>query len=225
VLEAGAADINDVLPCPAEVTVGTRTIPNDDHFALGDVPLHTAFAKSCNTTFAKLAGGLGADALSNAAGQLGLNADFVVPGFDTELGGVKSAGSTTQRVEDGIGQGTVQASPIGVALMTATVASGKALTPKLWRDLRTEVTAGYQPPPRAVLEKVRTMMREAVTGGTAKALAGRGNVFGKTGTAQFDAQHSHGWFTGYRGDLAFAVLVEGGGSSAPAINIAGRFLG
>ncbi len=71
--------------------------------------------------------------------------------------------------------------------MTATVASGKALTPKLWRDLKTKVTAGYQPPPRAVLEKVRTMMREAVTGGTAKALAGRGNVFGKTGTAQ----HSH----------------------------------
>jgi hypothetical protein len=71
VLEAGAADINDVLPCPGEVTVGTRTIPNDDHFALGDVPLHTAFARSCNTTFAQLAGGLGAAALSDAASQLG----------------------------------------------------------------------------------------------------------------------------------------------------------
>jgi hypothetical protein len=225
VLAAGAADVDTVLPCPGEITVGSRTIPNDDHFALGDVPMHTAFARSCNTTFAKLAGGLGPDALSTAAGTLGLNADFVVPGFDTEAGGAKPAASTTQRVEDGIGQGTVQASPFGVVLMSATVASGRAVTPRLWRDLKTEVSAGYQPPPRAVLDKIRTMMREVVTAGTARTLAARGAVFGKTGTAQFgDAQHAHGWFTGYRGDLALAVLVESGESSGPALAIADKFL-
>ena len=39
-------------------------------------------------------------------------------------------------------------------------------------------------------------------------------VYGKTGTAQYGNgpnPPSHGWFIGYRGDLAFVVLVEGGG--------------
>lgn len=224
-LQAGAADIDTVLACPGRARIGTRSIPNDDEFELGDVPLRTAFAKSCNTTFAKLAADLPPDALSNAAGQLGLNADFVIPGVITEAGKVVPADGVPQRVENGIGQGTVQASPFGVALMTATVASGKAVTPRLWRDMETTVDAGYRPPPRAVLDKVRTMMREVVTVGTAKTLAGRGAVFGKTGTAQVgNGEHAHGWFTGYRGDLAFAVLVEEGESSGPALSVSGVFL-
>ncbi|HEV2784644.1 MAG TPA: penicillin-binding transpeptidase domain-containing protein [Actinophytocola sp.] len=224
-LEAGAATIDTVLPCPGTAAIGPRTIPNDNRFELGDVPLRTAFARSCNTTFARLAADLPDDALSNAATQLGLNADFVVPGITTEAGSVKPAGSVAQRVENGIGQGTVQASPFGVALMTATVASGRALTPRLWRDVETTVSAGYRAPPRAVLDGVRTMMRAVVTGGTARALAGRGAVFGKTGTAQVgDGSTTHGWFTGYRGDLAFAVLVEGAESSGAAVTVSGAFL-
>lgn len=37
---------------------------------------------------------------------------------------------------------------------------------------------------------------------------------GKTGTAEIggpDPNRTHAWFIGYRGNLAFAVLVEGGG--------------
>ena len=70
------------------------------------------------------------------------------------------------------------------------------------------------------------MMRAVVTEGTATRLAGLGEVFGKTGTAEYtDDGRAHGWFVGYRGDLAFAVLVVDGGSSAPAVEIAARFLG
>ena len=47
----------------------------------------------------------------------------------------------------------------------------------------------------------------------------------KTGTAQFgDGSRSHGWFVGYRGDLAFAVLLTDAGSSKPAVQAAHRFL-
>ncbi|WP_342768948.1 penicillin-binding transpeptidase domain-containing protein [Prauserella flavalba] len=110
--------------------------------------------------------------------------------------------------------------------MTATVASGRAVTPQLWRDLGTTVVTGYEPPPAAVLADVRGMMREAVTGGTATALAGLGDVRGKTGTAQLaDPAQAHGWFAGYRGDVAFAVLVERAGSAGPAVRAAGTFLG
>ncbi len=39
-------------------------------------------------------------------------------------------------------------------------------------------------------------------------------TFGKTGTAEFGSDNppkTHAWFIGYRGNLAFAVIVEGGG--------------
>jgi cell division protein FtsI/penicillin-binding protein 2 len=64
-----------------------------------------------------------------------------------------------------------------------------------------------------------------VTDGTATALAGLGDVRGKTGTAQFgDGSHSHGWFAGYRGDLAFAVLITDSGGSGVAVQATARFL-
>jgi cell division protein FtsI/penicillin-binding protein 2 len=83
-----------------------------------------------------------------------------------------------------------------------------------------------------VLDQLRPMMRQVALTGTARALAGFRAVYGKTGTAEFgDATppEAHGWFMGYqlggpRGDLAFAVLVEGGQSSSKAVAVTARFL-
>jgi cell division protein FtsI/penicillin-binding protein 2 len=76
-----------------------------------------------------------------------------------------------------------------------------------------------------VLDALRGMMREVVTAGTATALRGFAGVRGKTGTAQFgDGTQAHGWFVGYSGDIAFAVLLVGAGSSKPAVEAADRFL-
>ncbi|SFB38555.1 NTF2-like N-terminal transpeptidase domain-containing protein [Amycolatopsis marina] len=224
-LSSGNVSADTVLDCPGTATIGTRTIPNDGEFALGRVPLHTAFAKSCNTTFGALATKLPADGLSRAAGQLGLNADFAIPGISTELGRADPAADPVLRLEEGIGQGELQASPFGLAVMVATVAGGEAVTPALWRDLETTVNSAYQAPPESVLAPVRGMMREVVTGGTATALSGRGTVLGKTGTAQFsDGSQAHGWFAGYRDDVAFAVLTARAGTSDPAVAVSGRFL-
>lgn len=225
VLAAGAANPGTVLPCPGEATIGTRTIRNDG-FALGDVTLGTAFARSCNTTFAALAADLPGNSLPAAAARFGFAADFTIPGITTQTGRVEPAGSTPEQVENSIGQGTVRASPFGLALMAATVARGGAVVPSLYSDLETEVTRGYRGPPAGAVSALRTMMRAVVTSGTATSLGRYGAVAGKTGTAQYgDGAASHGWFAGYRGDLAFAVLVEGAGESGPAVATVGRFLG
>ncbi|HEX6355193.1 penicillin-binding transpeptidase domain-containing protein, partial [Actinophytocola sp.] len=226
IVGARTADVDTVVSCPGEALIGQRTVHNNDGFALGDVPLRTAFAESCNTTFAMQAAELPLDALPRAADQLGLGADFDIPGITTETGGVPVAANTTEQAENSYGQGKVEVSCFGLALTSATVSAGAAVTPRLWRDIPTTEVVGYTAPPAAVIRSLRTMMREVVRSGTADALAGHGTVFGKTGTAQVgDGNQAHGWFTGYRGDLAFATLVQYGSSSAPAVTVTGTFLG
>jgi transpeptidase family protein/MecA-like transpeptidase family protein len=224
-VESGVADVDTVVPCPGSTRVDQRTIDNAG-FDLPDGPLRRAFAMSCNTTFAMEGAKLPPTALGDAADQFGLGADFTIPGIDTELGGVPDPVNGAEQVEDSIGQGRVQVSCLGLALMTATVAAGRAITPRLWHDQPTTVDVGYQAPPANVIRSLRTMMRDVVTSGRAKGLAGYGQVFGKTGTAEVGGGGpAHGWFAGYRGDTAFAVLVEGGDTSAVAVEVSGRFLG
>jgi hypothetical protein len=124
--EAGIATEDSQLACPLRARIGDRTIENEG-FDLGTTTLHHAFARSCNTTFAALASRLPADGLARAADQYGLNADFEIPGLDTQTGKVVPAAGPTEQVEDGIGQGTVLVSPFGEALMAATVAATDAM--------------------------------------------------------------------------------------------------
>lgn len=229
-LEQSGVTANTVLECPGTAQIGQRTISNAG-FEKPPIPLHSAFAFSCNTTFGKLASDLAPDGLQKAADQYGLNADFDIPGIATETGRVDPDGTKTEQVEDGIGQGTVQVSPFGAALMAATVAAGKAVTPKLWHGtdtaMATAVKTKYSGPPAAVVGALRPMMREVVTGGTATALKGSGAVSGKTGTAQTsdsDPSKANGWFVGFRGDVAFAVLMEGANTSSLALPVTADFL-
>ena len=69
-----------------------------------------------------------------------------------------------------------------------------------------------------MLDGLRPMMQLVVTNGTAKDINGHGDVRGKTGEAEFEGG-SHSWFAGYRGDMAFAALIVGGGSSEYAVRM------
>ena len=224
IAEDGVA-LDTPFACPGTLVIGGRPVPNIDRFDLGTVPLRTAFARSCNTTFAQIGAQLAPDALPTAALTLGLGADFAVPALTTVTGSVPVADAEVQRAENGFGQGQVLASPFGMALVAATVARGAPVVPRLIAGAATEALVPATAPDPAVLEVVRPMMRAVVTEGSATALAGLGEVYGKTGTAEFTNDgRAHGWFVGYRGDVAFAVLAVDGGSSAPAVEAAARFL-
>ncbi|NMD60198.1 UNVERIFIED_ORG: MecA-like transpeptidase family protein [Nocardia globerula] len=223
-LQAGVATPDTILPCPGTENVEGRQIPNDDEFDLGSVPLHTAFAHSCNTTMARLAVGLPADALHNAGLQFGLGVDYVTPGLTTVTGNVPDANTPAERVESAIGQGTVTATPFGMALVAASIAHGETPTPMLVKGQPGVADQTAAPTPAVVTEQLRTMMRETVTGGTATTLADIDGLLGKTGTAEVDGGPAHGWFVGIKGDLAFVVFIAGADSSAPAVQVAGTFL-
>jgi cell division protein FtsI/penicillin-binding protein 2 len=116
-----------------------------------------------------------------------------------------------------------------MALISAQVAKGGPVVPSL---IAGGPAAGPAPagPPAAVLPALRDMMRAVVTEGTATALRDvpGGAVSGKTGTAEYGTDvppRSHAWFTGFQGDLAFAVFVQDGQSSGTtAVPVARAFL-
>lgn len=224
-LQAGQVTPDSIVGCPGTENIEGRQIPNDDNFELGDVPLHTAFARSCNTTMGRLAVNLPPDGLTRAAAQLGLGIDYVAPGMTTVTGSVPVADTSALRVEEGIGQGKVTASPFGMALVAATLARGSVPPPTIVEGEPGVADRTPDPLPPMVDEQVQAMMRETITDGTATQLQDIPGMLGKTGTAEYiDDQHAHGWFVGIKGDLALAVFVSDAGSSAPAVDAAGRFL-
>nr|WP_239003844.1 penicillin-binding transpeptidase domain-containing protein [Nocardia panacis] len=217
-MAAGLATPDTVVPCPSRIVIGERTIPNYNDFAVGDVPMATAYERSCNTAFAKLASELAPDALPEAAARLGVVQNYSIDGLPTASGSVPQAAELTQRTEDGIGQGRVLVSPFGMALMAATVARGATPVPYLIAGRPTTVDGARPELAPQVVAGLRAMMRKVVTGGTAERIADQGEVFGKTGEAEVDGG-SHSWFVGYRGDLAFAALLVKGGSSDRAVAV------
>ncbi|MFI7429725.1 penicillin-binding transpeptidase domain-containing protein [Micromonospora sp. NPDC049836] len=228
-LDRGAVTPETTVRCPKTFEVDGRSFKNSDNFALGDVPFRTDFAKSCNTAFTALAPKLGPDGLAQAGRALGLESEWDL-GVDVFTGKVSANGSPTEQAAAAIGQGTTVVSPLAMAGATAAVARGHWEQPKLLLD-----PAPTKPAPAGAALKadsvaaLKTMMRAVVTSGTASALKDVPGqpVYGKTGTAEYDNNpaHTHAWFVGWQGDVAFAVFVEQGGSStASAVPIAERFL-
>jgi cell division protein FtsI/penicillin-binding protein 2 len=229
-LTAGKVTPGSRVPCPGTTTVEGRQFENENKFDLGTVTLTEAFAQSCNTTFIQQAMGLPDDALAKAAASYGVGQDWKLP-VGMYSGTVPSDATGTTKAADAIGQGQVLMSPAQLALVAAGIASGKPAAPV---EVTGAAAAGPAPngPPARVLDQLRPMMRQVALTGTARALAGFRAVYGKTGTAEFGnatPPQAHGWFMGYQlggpqGDLAFAVLVEGGNTSTTAVDVTHAFL-
>jgi cell division protein FtsI/penicillin-binding protein 2 len=217
-IDRDMATPNTLLGCPGLMDIGHRTIPNYGGFDLGTVPMSRAFASSCNTTFAELASRMPPRGLTMAAAQYGIGPDYQIEGINTVSGSVPPTVNLAERTEDGFGQGKVLVSPFGMAMAAATVAAGKTPVPQLIEGRPAVVTGDRTEITPKMLEGLRPMMRLVVTNGTAKDLDGSGDVRGKTGEAEFNGG-SHAWFAGYRGDMAFAALIVGGGSSEYAVRM------
>ncbi|HET9894755.1 MAG TPA: penicillin-binding transpeptidase domain-containing protein [Streptosporangiaceae bacterium] len=223
---------NSSVQCPSKVTIDGRTFHNDDNEHLGTINLQTAFAVSCNSTFAELATQrLTGPSLAAMARTFGYNA---VPrlGIPATLGRFSTPHTSVDLAADAFGQGTDLVNPLSQATEAAAADSG------VWRPPLLVVN----PAPRqkvkphklspAIIAALQPMMQAVVTSGTASHVGFPPGVYGKTGTAEFGTgphPKSHGWFIGYYKDVAFAVLVEGGGfgagSAGPVANAFLRKLG
>jgi cell division protein FtsI/penicillin-binding protein 2 len=212
--------------CPASITVDGKPLTTFD--GTPDPVVHTlsdAFAHSCNTAFAALGLGLPPSSSRRAAAQLGL-------GMRPHLGRAAFAGvvakprTAFERAELASDGGATVVSPLAMAIVAATVDSGRLHAPRL--SARTPSRASGRLG-HAVLTGLRSMMVAAVTNGTASGQGLPVGTHAKTGTAEFtdaaEPRTLYAWMVGYRGDVAFAVLVVGGtlGGSV-AGPVAARFL-
>lgn len=217
------------MECPKTADVGGWPFRNAGDTAHGTQSVTQAFATSCNTALVQeVAHRLDAVSLASTAEDYGFNSalDIGVPTFSPVF---PAPDSTTLLAAMSIGQGPMLTSPLHMATVPAAVADGS------WRSpvLVTGPALPDRPDPTPIgnAERLRPLMRAAVTEGTAKSVGFTGQVHGKTGTAEYgeyredEELDAHGWFVGYEGDVAFAVLVEdgesGSGSAAP---LAKKFL-
>jgi cell division protein FtsI/penicillin-binding protein 2 len=214
-------------PCPVSLTVDGEKFRNFEGEASGNIDLAEAFKISCNNAFIGLADQLPANALAQAAALYGFNVrwSLPVPTFD---GSYPKPSDLADRAASAIGQGSVVASPLQMASVAAAVASGQWHAPVLTTTpaVATRTAPALDP---GVLATLRGFMASVETpGGTAANAGLPSGVFGKTGTAEFGSGTpplTHAWFVGYRNNLAFAVIVEGGGvGGTVAAPIAARFL-
>jgi len=214
--------------CPATITVDGETFHNFEGEARPSLTLEQAFAESCNAAFIGLAGALPDASFAPTAAQFGIGATYSM-GVTAFGGAVPTPDSDAQRAATAIGQAQVLVSPLAMATAAAAVASGRLHLPRLVVG-----TADDRAPVRAldptVVSDLRTMMAAVVDSpqGTAAGAGLPAGTFGKTGTAEFGTfvpLQTHAWFIGYRGDLAFAVLVVGGGiGGSVAAPLAAKFL-
>ncbi|WP_204073357.1 penicillin-binding transpeptidase domain-containing protein [Planotetraspora phitsanulokensis] len=216
-----------VVDCPAAYTIpGGRSITNFRGEAHGSVTLREAYALSCNTTFARMAvERLSPGVLVEQARAFG----FGVPlpaGVGGTCGSLRQPENDDALAEDSFGQGTVEATPLCMALVAATVESGQWRPPRLMPSADDADRPGSARLPSGVAAGLRTMMNAVTADGTAAGAGLPDGVAGKTGTAEdWQGGADHAWFIGYWGDLAFAVFVEHGGTGRDAaVPIAARFL-
>ena len=219
---------NSPMPCTNTLNVFGKTFKNYDGLAAyGTGTMEKAFINSCNTAFISQNGRLPADGMTKAAAMFGFGQDLKlsIPAYGGKVPAPKDVVAESASM---IGQGTVTASPLQMAMVAGAVKNGTALKPVLVPGKDANGPAASALPP-ATTNALRAMMRANVQGGTASVLKGVGANGAKTGTAELVSNGkviTNGWMVGFRGDVAFAVIVEGGASGSKAAGpILNNFLG
>ncbi|MFI6478488.1 penicillin-binding transpeptidase domain-containing protein [Nonomuraea sp. NPDC050663] len=215
----------DTVQCPQYATVGGLKIRNSEHASFGSLSFSDSFAHSCNTSFAPLAQDkLGGDKLKAAAESVGFNQPLKI-GVPARQPSFPAPESDAELAASSFGQARLVATPLTMASVAAAIADGTWRPPTLVEGRKQEAEP-HELPADAV-RALKQMMRAVVVKGTAKDAGLPSGTYGKTGTAEYGnpVAGSHAWFMGYRGDVAFAVIVEGGGGGGKvAAPVGARFL-
>lgn len=217
----------DTIACPRMTTIDGKPFRNFEGESGSAASFAHDFAISCNTAFVDASQRLADGALPQTAVTFGVGAQWRLP-LDAFSGSVPRPHDPVDKAAEAIGQGRVEVSPLAMALVAAAIDSGHTSSPLLVTDPRQPAGPAPQQLRADTVATLRSLMRLVVTSGTAAGAHLPDGTFGKTGTAEFGTDNppkTHAWFVGFRGGVAFAVLVDGGGvGGRVAAPIAADFL-
>lgn len=211
------------VDCPPTINIGGSEIDNYDGYPsafLGQISLADAVAESCNTVFVGQWQDITAQQEHDAAVALGLVPEPII-GYDGAfLGSVPADSEGTQHAANLFGQGVVEASPLGMATVAASVAAGDTVTPRLVTTPEIDPSQNDQLPGNTPITEdeaatLRELMAGPVESGTVPILQDvpGADVLAKTGTGQFVAEGetlAHTWIMAIHGDLAVALFFNEG---------------
>ncbi len=227
-LSAGVS-LTTPIPCPASNDLGGESFANyPPEPDLGPrPPFRTDFAHACGTAFAGLSLRLDPKDLQEAAEGFGLGKPWELP-LKSFTGSMRLPAGQAELAADAVGTGSVQVSPLDMAIAAEVVESGTWRPPSLVTSppdpgLTPTVPFGTQ-----VVDALRTLMRGTVTTGAGRAanVAGAA-VYGQVGTAPLGSGGRGlraDWFVGFQGTVAFAVLELTRSTGGSAAVVAGQFL-
>ena len=254
-LEAGIVSSEDTYRCKGHLEVYSQKFGCWKRSGHGNVDLVRSLRESCDVYFYELALETGIERISEMARRLGIGERHDIP-MSAVAEGLAPTKEWKNRVkgEDwvigdsvnaSIGQGFVLASPLQLAVMTARLATGRAVTPRLIKTIDgVEQPSGAGAPMglnENHLRQIRKGMYEVVNHGSGTARSSRitspdHQMAGKTGTSQVISrrvkcdevpwrQRDHALFVNYapydNPRIAVSIVVEHGcGGSSTAAPIA-----
>jgi penicillin-binding protein 2 len=202
-LEAGLVTPDTRVRCPGYIELGSRRFHCWKRGGHGSVNLARSLSESCDVYYYDIAQRVGIDKIAEMGRKLGLGqrydipmsaiTDGIMPDKQWKQDRHKAEWRIGDTVNASIGQGYVLTSPLQLAVMTARLASGNAVSPRLVRSVDDREMPIPEAPPLGItaefLSAIRRGMYEVVNSdqGTAKSsriVEPTMVMAGKTGTSQ-----------------------------------------
>jgi hypothetical protein len=206
------------VPCPKAFTIQGITYHNNQgESEPASTPFITDFAQSCNNAFSTQWEHLTNGRLAETAKEyygLDQNWDIGIGKVSASYFNAPASASGSELAQEAFGEGALTASPLAMASIAATIASGSFRQPYLAAG-GPLVTA--KPLPAMTDAWLKEMMRAVVTSGTAAPVGFGPDVYAKTGTADVDGQgQPNSWLIAFEPsrDVAVGCLVVNAGYGA-----------
>lgn len=202
-LEAGAITAETTFKCPGHLDAGGRKFHCWRRGGHGTVNLERSLMESCDVFYYETALKVGIDKIAEMGRKLGLGMRHDLPMSAITEGNMPDKAWKQERhkeewvigdtINASIGQGFVLTSPLQLAVMTARIASGRELKPRLVRaidgrevPLEPAPSLGFATSNLTAVQggMVAVMNGKAGTARSARVVAEGVQMAGKTGTAQ-----------------------------------------
>lgn len=202
-LEAGVVHPDEEIFCRGYTELGNRRFHCWKRAGHGHISLHESFQQSCDVYYYEIAQRVGIDHIADMARRLGIGVRHDVPMSAVTEGLAPNKDWKRQKygkdwligdtLNAAIGQGFVLASPLQLAVMTARVATGRAVVPRLVKAIDGKELPVAAAPDLGLseenLRQVRLGMFEVVNNQRGTAYGSRivddsMRMAGKTGTSQ-----------------------------------------